>query len=321
MSGPQAAPRLRQRAGPVLRWLGVPVLLALLAWALRHVAWREMATYVLAASPPWLAAAIALQLVVLALWATLWRALLPVGEAVRFRRLLSTATLSGAAMLVTPSVAGQASAAALLARRCGLRLASAASILVGEQVAEAAAKAAVLLLALACAPLPPVMRGPARLAAVVFGTVTIIALVAARLWRRARNVLRHPRAMLAAVAVALCIKAVEAAILLAVQHSLGVRLGGGAILLLLSLAAIGIVVGTVLPVPGGVGIGEAIMTAGYVQLGLPLELGLALVGLHSATLLLPRLCGAGGLLLAGALRAPPPAPAAAASTGPRDVGA
>ncbi|HEX9105676.1 MAG TPA: hypothetical protein VF832_00575, partial [Longimicrobiales bacterium] len=65
-----------------------------------------------------------------------------------------------------------------------------------------------------------------------------------------------------------------------------------------------------LPVPGPIGVGEAVVAAGYLQLGLPLELALALVALHAATLLLPRLGGAAAVLLTDALHPPAAAPAA-----------
>jgi uncharacterized membrane protein YbhN (UPF0104 family) len=229
---------------------------------------------------------------------------------VRFPTLLGTVTVAGAAMLVMPSLAGQASAGALLVRRCKLRLGAAASLLLGEQVAEAAAKAVVLLLALAFAPLSPQVRPAARLAALLFGGAVGVALLFSWSWRRARDLLRHPTTLLRGVGIALGIKVVEAGIFVAVQRSLAVVLDPSAILLLVALAALGIVAGTLLPVPGPIGVGEAVVAAGYLQLGLPLELALALVALHSATLLLPRLTGAAAVLLADALRPPTPAPPA-----------
>lgn len=302
---------VRRRAALALRWLGLPLLLALAAWALRHADWRELWSRMSAARPSWLAAALLAQLLVLLLWAGLWRSLLRAGERVRFTTLLGTVTATGAAMLLLPSLAGQASAGALLVRRCGLRIGAAASLLLGEQVAEAAAKATVLLLALAFAPLPPQVRPAARLAALLFGGAVCLALLFSWSWRRARDLLRHPGTLLRSVAIALCIKVAEAGVFVAVQRSLGVVLHPSAILLLVALAALGIVAGTLLPVPGPIGVGEAVVAAGYLQLGLPLELALALVALHAATLLLPRLGGAAALLLADVLRPP-----AAASPAP-----
>jgi uncharacterized membrane protein YbhN (UPF0104 family) len=294
-----AAPRAtawRRRAGALL-------LLLLLLWLLRKLAWRELVTQLMAARSGWFAAAVLLQVVVLALWATLWRCFIPPGESVRYRRLLQAVTLSSAAMLVTPSFAGQASAALLLARRCRLRLGSAAAVIAAEQVSEAAAKAMVLLLALALAPLSPAIRSAAGLAALLFGGAAMLALLAGRFWPRLPAALRSGPGLIRGVTIALCIKATEAGMLVAVQRSLGVRLGVGPVLLLLALAAVGIVAGSLLPVPGPVGVGEAAVAFGYTQLGLPLELSVALVAVHSAALLLPRLAGAGGVLLEDALRA------------------
>jgi hypothetical protein len=261
------------------------MIIVLFAWLLSRMHLRDVFQHVMSAHIGWFLAAILLQAAVLPIWATLWRCFLP---NVGFRQLYESAALSGAAMIVTPSITGQAGAIAILMRRCRLSLAEAASAMGGEQVCEAMAKGVVLFAALMFAPLSPELRNAARIGGAAFALVAIAAVVIRRVWRKP---------FWSGVVVALVIKGVEMLGLVAVQQSLGVVLGIGPLLLILAVAAIGIIAASVLPVIGPVGVGEAVVAFGYTQLGLSAELAVALVAVHTASLIIARV-GAAGLVLA-----------------------
>lgn len=289
---------------------------ALLLWlASRGVDWRGAIATIQRAQPGWLVSAVAANLAILLLWATLWRLVLPRGVRVAWPRMFEIASVTSAIMNTIPALVGHASAVALLVRRGGMPLRTAGAVMTLDQVGEGLSKLAVIAVALMVVDLPDWMRsGAFSVALVVAALVAAVVAVAVlggsafgdtragRLFAEIRedlHAIRSPMRAASALVVALAMKAAEAAAIACVIAALGLDLPFGTAFVVLAATNLA----TMLPVaPGNVGTYEAGAVAAYRLLGLPPEAALAAAVVQHACFLLPAV-GAGAVWLAsGSLR-------------------
>mgnify|MGYP001811171111 CR=1 FL=1 len=292
---------------PVPRWgwfVATLVAVGLLVWSARRVDLGAVAGELARVRPGWLLLALAGYAFTIAIWTALWRSwaqsVRPTGwgamAGVTLLLLLGANTL--------PFFGGHALGVALLVRSAGLPLAAALSILTVDQLLEGLAKVACLLTAAAVSPVAPWLTGALAVIGAGAALVLIGMRVAARLRRDGRGaewilrfgrlggfvrdwaghlgVLRDGRRFALGLAVALTVKAGEAAALFCVQRALDVSLPLSHLPLVLCATQ----VAGMLPVsPGNLGVYEAAAMVTYAGLGVPdaTALGLALLQ-HAAYL-------------------------------------
>jgi uncharacterized protein (TIRG00374 family) len=200
--------------------------------------------------------------------------------------MLSITALSSLAMNTAPAVVGHASAVLMLARQPGMCHGTALSVLALDQLTEAIAKVAVVLLAILILPVPDWMQH----GAIVLGAAVLVFLVAmivaarhhdtlarravgskprsvialvAR-WSNRLETLRNPRRFLLALMACFGMKLVEGLAIIATQHALGIDLPASSAILILAAAGFG----TMLPLaPGNLGTYEAAVFLAYRWLG------------------------------------------------------
>ena len=278
-------PHARRPLVALLVWV---VATALIVLVFRAVGWTRVTDIGARIDPAWLVIALCGNLAIQPLAAIQWRLLLPRGQHIRLRKMLSITALGSLAMNTVPALMGHASVVMLLARQPGMCHGTALSVLALEQLTEAIAKVTVVLLAIVVLPVPDWMRqGAIVLAcgAALFLTAMIVAAqrhdvvarwaaksparslmsFAAR-WTDRLETLRTPRRFLAALLACLAMKLVEGLAIIATQHALGVDLPASSAILVLAAAGFG----TMLPLaPGNLGTYEAAVILAYKWLGVP----------------------------------------------------
>ena len=304
--------RFLLRGRHVALWFAAWLLAAALLWlAARGVDWRGAIVAIQRARHGWLIVAIAANLAILALWASLWRLVLPRGIRVTWPRMFEIASVTSAIMNTIPALVGHASAVGLLVRRGGMPLRAAGAVITLDQVGEGVSKLAVIAIALAVVDLPDWMRGGAfsvalAVAALLAAVIAVAAIGgtafgdtrAGRLFDEIRDdlhAIRSPARAASALVVALAMKAAEAAAIACVIGALGLDLPFGAAFVVLAATNLA----TMLPVaPGNVGTYEAGAVAAYRLLGVSPEMALAAAVVQHACFLIPAV-GAGVVWLAG----------------------
>ena len=258
----------------------------------------------------WLALAMLCYVGIQPLGTLQWRALLPRGATVSFRRLLRVWTYTSIANNTGPSVFGHLTGLALLGAEAGVGRMSALSLLALDQTAVGLAKISVLALAALVAPLPPwIANGGYVLSATVFALavlVTVAALYHDRIgtwarathdgsttrriapliaaWTEGLDALRSPGRLMAAFAFALSIRAAELAAILFVQAAMGIEASlPGAILVLAATSLASFVAF----VPANIGTYEAAVFAANRLLGVPPDLAFSLALVQHVCQLLP----------------------------------
>lgn len=276
--------------------------------------WGAVGGRVAAAHPGWLVAAMAANAAILVLWAVQWRLFVPRSRPVSLRRMLDVTAGMALVCNSVPFFAGQVTGLHLLATRGGVGHAAALSVTALDQLAEGTAKLAVLLLLATVIPLPPDLRnGLLALLIGVAGLAVALVLILRRerrLRRAARAArtrwigdllrfaaegarhlrpLRRPRTVAAGAALALGMKAAEAAGILAVQHALGVSLPLWTVPLVLASVGLATMVSLA---PANLGVYEAAAFVAYRWAGVPAETALGLALIQHLCFLVPMLgCG------------------------------
>lgn len=256
-------------------------------------AWHEIAD----ADAGWILVALAGNFAMLPLLTVQWALLLPRARPIRWRVLWDCVTLSLAAMNTLPFGGGHAVAVGLLATRGEAGVEGGVSLLALEQLCDGVAKLALLLVALAAAPLPPIFHDAAwaMSAAVLAGFAGMLWLAThpvtlpfARKWQvrlsRYLEVLRRPWLLVSAIGLSLAMKGFGLIAVYAVQRSLGFHLPLATTAVV--LAAVTFATAVALS-PGNLGTFEAAVVAAYRLFGVPTDEAVALSLVQHACFLLP----------------------------------
>jgi uncharacterized membrane protein YbhN (UPF0104 family) len=253
----------------------------------------------------WIAVAVALNLLVVPLWAQQWRSLLPPSSPVPLKRMLSIASQLSFLGNTFPAT-GQVSAVLLLGGEPGVTKAAALSALTLEQVTEGIVKVGILVAAAELLPLPLWMhQALIALAAVVAALTAMVVLAAlhheriaganrtihplvdpvialiAR-WARDLESLRRPSRFGAGLLCGAGSKTVELLAIVAVQHAFGLSLPFSTTVLALAAG----ILGTLAPVaPANLGVYEGAVVAAYRHAGVAPEVALALAVVQHVCLL------------------------------------
>lgn len=260
-------------------WLGLAVATGCVSVLLRTFDSRAVFGLIGQAKPGWLAAAVLANLAVLPLLTEQCARLVPAGRAVRRGALWDCLVLAVAGMNTLPFGGGHALGVGLLATRGGLGLDGALSLLALEQLCEGFAKFALLLLALAAAPLPESLRRAAWiLGAVLLAGAGALFWLARRpaagaamdgwraRWMHHFEALASARVFAGALGLGLAMKLAQLGAIYAVERSLGVELPLSTLALVLAAVSFA----TMLSVaPANLGIFEAAAFAAYRWLGVP----------------------------------------------------
>ena len=278
---------------------------------LRTLDLRSTVAHLAAANPLWIALAIAGHFATLPLLTQQWSRLLPQGARLRWRTLWECVTIGMAAMNTLPFGGGHAVAVGLLKAR-GTTLEGAVSLMALEQLCDGVAKLALLLAALAVAPLPPLLRRAAW--------IMSIALVAGffALWWLARHpeqgrflrgwrakwahhleAVRRPHVLALAIGLSLLAKAAGLVAIYAAQRSLGVMLPWSSTPIVLAAVTFATLMALS---PGSLGIFEMAAIAAYRLLGVPTDEAAALALVQHACFLAPNIGTGYGLMLWRAVR-------------------
>lgn len=294
--------------GRVQRLMPVLLILALGAVALL-LPWDAVIAALRATHPGWLVVAVLAHLAILPFWVAQWRQLARPFADVPARVMAGVVAQSIAARVTLSGAVGVAAGFLGLTARAGLTPQAAGAVMAADQALAALMKLAVLALAVALLPLPPVPAGVLLSGAAVLALAVLAVLLG-------RSRLRLPQAldrglrdlariatgggMAAALALAVVKKGTEVAAAMAVQAACGLHAGwGGA---LLAVAAVSL--STLLPVmPANLGTHSAAVAGAYVLLGHPAGLAVSAGLVHHATLLVASALVAGAVALAGRGRA------------------
>ena len=263
------------------------------ATSLRNVDWTHTIAALRDARLSWLVVAIIANTLILACWASYWRALRPSDETrVPYARMFEVTAVSSSLMNTLPFGGGHAASVLLLIRRALTTQRGALSTLALDQLGEGIVKVALLLLVDIVVPLPTWMR--ASLATVSFAVVVwFVTLAVASRWAKELEVLRSWRRALVALACVSAMKAVELLAIVSVQHAYGLQLSIGGSLLVLAT----VVLATMLPLsPGNLGTYEASVFLAYRYLGVSPEIALSLAIVQHLCFMLPAV-GVGYLFL------------------------
>jgi len=299
-----------------LRWIaGWLLLTALAAAAFLSVEWEGVLVALSRVESGWLLVAVASNFIILVIWASQWYLLLPsqLRSLSRFRVFEIVSTVSTVAN-GGPVLSGQAAGVHLLSRT-GAEHSAGLSVVAMDQLAEGAAKLAVVLAVALVVPLPGMLRGGllglaggVALLAVGLGwaarrgrTPSIPAAVprseALARWvgRFARHLeaLRSPRTVVSALGLALAMKVAELGGIMAVQVALGAGFDPGRSLLVLASVALATMVTVT---PANLGIYEASAFAAYRLAGVDPATATALAVVQHVAFLIPA-AGTGWLLL------------------------
>jgi uncharacterized protein (TIRG00374 family) len=285
----------------VLSWVGAwMVASGLLLASFRGVDWRTALVAASRASPFWLAAAVSVNLAIVALWACQWRLFLPREHEVPFPRMLRVTSVMAMTANSVPYLAGHLTGMHLLATRAGTGHAAALSVVTLDQAMEGLVKVTLLVLTALLVPLPqPLAAGLWVLAPAVGLLLAVTALgalrpvllerAAARLprrlsglsafaagWLRGLASARRPAVVAGGLGAGLAMRASEALAMVMVQQALGVEVPIAGTLLVLSA----VMLATMLPLaPANVGVyeGAAILAYRWVGVGAESALALALL--------------------------------------------
>lgn len=260
-------------------WLGLAVATGCVMVLLRAFDSGAVLTLVKQAKLGWLAVAVLANFAVLPLLTEQWSRLVPASRPMRWSLLWECVVLAVAGMNTLPFGGGHALGVGLLATRGGLGLDGALSLMALEQLCEGFAKLALLLLALAAAPLPESLRRAAWMLGVVLlaGSGALLWLArrpatdaAAGGWRSRwahhLEALGNARVFAGALALSLAMKLAPLGAIYAVEQSLGIELPLSTLALVLAAVSFA----TMLSVaPANLGIFEAAAFAAYRWLGVP----------------------------------------------------
>lgn len=303
-------------------WVALGAATVCLAVFLRSFDLRAAARELATANLGWVALAVAANFLTLPLMTHQWVLFLPRGVRMRWSAMWECVTLSMASMNTLPFGGGHAVAVGLLAAR-GVTVPGGVSILALEQICEGVGKVVLLMVALATAPLPPVLQQAMWwiAAAVVLGFIPMLWLAYHPpsglptghwrvKWGRHLEVLRRPRTFLVTAALSVVIKATQLLAVYAVQRSLGVPLPLSSTPLVLAAVTFATMMSVA---PGNVGLYELAGIAAYRLLNVPAHQAAALALLLHATFLVPMIGTGYGLTLWRAMR-----PAKSPSVDPRE---
>lgn len=245
----------------------------------------------------WIAVALCFNLLILGFWTEQWRALLPPGGKVSFRRML---TLIGTTSLVgnTAPASGQVSSVVLLANEPNVSRNVAVSVLALDQLIEGFTKLVLVGVAASFAPLPTWMR-PTLLVLLLSVAALLIAIAVFASQSRwlqpyveALKSLRDPRRLATSTTWCVLSKLSEGVAIVAVQWAFGVEVELTTTILVLAAVHLG----TMLPLaPANIGTYEASVMTAYRESGLPAEMALGLAITQHVCLLLST-AGVGYLL-------------------------
>ncbi len=304
-------------------WLGAG---ALLAFTLGRAGVRDVGIALGGAHPGWLVLALLANLLILFLWASAWKVMLPRDTSIRFGRMWEIVAVTAFSQNTMPLLLGHASSAVALSRHGGARGAAVLSVLATQEVTEGVAKVTVLLLAASLAPLPSWMRAGAGAIALAAGAFALLLVgisrfrggeapampetgkagLAHRLWMAVGafslrlEVLRDGRRYLLVQTLLCSMKGAEAVGILCAQKALGIDLP------LSSLpGALGaVMLASLVPfAPANLGTYEAGAFFLYRQLGVEAGAAMALALVQHLALLVPFL-GAGFWVLTVRLARP-----------------
>jgi uncharacterized protein (TIRG00374 family) len=296
---------------PARRWLLPTIWVALtiaLAVALPRLPWERTTQELSRVAPAWVLAAVALNFLILPLWALEWTVLVP-RVRVGFRRMFEIVALTAAVLNSVPMLAGEVSAVALLMTRAGLSRGAALSVLAMDQLLVAFAKGGVLALAAWLSPLPAWVRGGLLSLVAIFVLAFIVLALLAHRWERISEWLRSTSGALtllgeavrwgehletlrdgqrtATVALlAAAKKFAEILAVVAIQLAFGLEPSfGHAVVVVAALA-----LSTLVPIaPANLGVYEATVFGVYRFLGMPAETALGLALVQHLCFLLPSL--------------------------------
>lgn len=308
----------RPRPAPwLIRAVWVSLTIALIV-TLPSLPWRRAVAQLSTVAVGWIAAACMANLLILPLWASEWRLLVPEAFRVAYARMFEIVAVTAAVLNSIPFFAGEASAIALLIGRAGLSRGAALSVLALDQLLVGFAKLAAIAAAAVYAPLPDWLR--AGILSLIVGVLALLALLLplAHRWTTMRDhlldratsttrtwplrivslgahfdALRQPGRLWRLALLALGKKGAELGGILAVQLAFGLEPAVGSALLV--LAALSIT--TLLPLaPANLGVYEATVFATYRFLDVPAATALGLAVLQHLCFLVPALA-TGYLLL------------------------
>lgn len=326
------------------RWGWVLALLissGLLAWGVSTLDTSAVASSLLDTNPLWLLPALLFNLSTVALWAALWRFLLPRRIRIPWRGVLGVTSVMAMVANTVPFMAGHATGTLLLARREGVGEGAALSVLAQDQLLEGLTKLMLLAAVAAVAPLPtPLRRGGLTVAGGVL--VLLVALVLLSTWdtrsrqegkdvremswgegagggpvafllflrRASRNlvVFRRPRIFAGGLLLALSMKIAEALAILCTARAVGLEVPVWSVLPVLGAVSLA---GMVPVAPGNLGIYEGAAFWAWRWMGVEPEMAAAAALLQHLVYLLP-VVGSGWVVLGWRAYAAPAARASAA---------
>lgn len=296
------------------RWLWVlawALASATLLWFVRTLDWRLTLARVADANPAWLVLAVLGHFATLPLLTEQWSHLLPPRRRLRWSSLWECVTVGLAAMNTLPFGGGHGVAVGMLVAR-GTTLEGALSLMALEQLCDGVAKLGLLLLALAVAPLPPILQRATWIMAIAllvsFGGLLWIARhpgqagwmgrLAAK-WGHHLEAVRNPTLLVIAVALSVLAKLGGLVAIYAVQRSLGVELPLKSVPLVLAAVTFATLMAFS---PGSLGIFEMAAVAAYRLVGVPAGEAAALAIVQHACFLLPNIAVGYGLVAWRAVR-------------------
>jgi uncharacterized protein (TIRG00374 family) len=308
-------------AGVPLRLIGLGLVSVIVVVGLFQAPWTEIGTALATASPSWLLVALLASAVAYPLGVLHWRILAGPENPVSWGALFEIVALSSLAGSLLPGAAGVASIGVLLVGRGGLTVVSAMSLVTLDQLLVGVAKAILLMLAIALAPLPSAaVTGAFSFVAVVLILALLAVLLAnlpgsamarltgsayAAISRPGRwlarfasglHLLRAPGRAAVLIGLALLKKAVEIGVAYAIQSACGIE--ASLLSALLAVAAVSITT-AIQVVPASVGIYTGTVFAVYQFFGIPAAPALAAGLLQHAVELIPTIVfGYGALLIA-----------------------
>ena len=255
-------------------------------------AWQKLSH----AKPGWIVVAVLANFAALPLLTAQWSQLLPATRPISWKILWDCATVSVAAMTVLPFGGGHAVAVGMIAVRGSAGLPGALSLMALEQLSDGFVKLALLLTALAVAPLSAALQHASWIFAAVMAIATAAALWIAQhtraptkhrwvaKWAHHLDVLKRPGSFVVAVGLSAAIRVAALVAIYAVQRSLGVDLP----VKILPVVLAAVTFATLVTIaPGNLGVYEAATFAAYRLLGVPAGEAAALGLLQHACLLVP----------------------------------
>jgi len=281
----------------LVSWMTWGLAIASLATLLETFDIRGALQQIARARPWWIVGAILANFALLPLMTEQWSRLLSASNRRSWRELWQCVTLAMAAMNTLPFGGGHAVALGALARRGGLGVSAAVSLLALEQVCEGGAKLVLLTAALCVAPLPALLQRVAWIlaCALIMGILILCWIANHRTsgavshrwrarWAKHLDVLKRPARLSGAITLSLAMKICELVALYAVQRSLDIELPIVTAPLVLAVVTFASLISIT---PGNLGVYEAAALGVYQFLGLPASDAVALGLVQHACFLLP----------------------------------